>query len=588
MRIEAATSSGLLYGAFKLLSLVQQHKAIPQGYQSSPAMEHRVWDLWDNVDGSIEQGFSGRSILWPYALLADDRPPPRNKVFLRKCNASDTWQQWRIEPRPGNRSRVFNVASGECLSSETPQNPMETTADMTACTDWSFNLNGTISAWSRAPVQPHGAPWSLGRCIDLQFGEGPVIQLTSCKHPPTSDDPVEIAYVRKQMFTYEPTSRQLRTMPEMFSPVDGGQCLSVERIRPAEPGLDPFDVHGHGAYRTRFAHMLRSIKSAGFNSLAIVNVDACIAENLQTLDSENLKNISSNVGQLFSTYGITPIWTICYAAPALLANISSNPDNPAAEQWWAAKATEIKSLFPSFGGFLVKADCEGNEGPQTFNKTEAEGANMLARSVRHLDGTVVMWRAFIYGGTTANAHEEKAKQEYDTIHPLDGQFDDNVIVQIKHTPMDFLIRDPLHPLLAGGLTATNMMMEAYTGGCDTGQQIHAVGLTPQWKHYLDFEFDGNGTTIASMLAGQHSQYKGKGMACISNFGMWRNVTGHVLAASSAYGCGRLAWDPSLSATDIHAEWAAMTFPSAGENAVNHAQVLDTVPAPYCSNSCHLN
>ena len=159
-----------------------------------------------------------------------------------------------------------------------------------------------------------------------------------------------------------------------------------------------------------------------------------------------------------------------------LANISSNPANPAAEQWWAAKFAEIQSLFPTFGGVLVKADCEGNEGPQSFNKTEADGANMLSRALKPLKDTVVMWRAFIYGGSTSNAHEDKAKQEYllrpislssksfnlpllsqdvnvlrsryDTIHPLDGKFNDNVIVQIKHTPMDFLIRDPIHPLLA--------------------------------------------------------------------------------------------------------------------------------------------
>lgn len=224
----------------------------------------------------FEQGFSGRSILYPYALLDDDRPPPRNKVFLRKCNASDTWQQWSVTPGPGNRSRISNVASTACLSSEAPQNPMETTANASACTDWSFNANGTISAWSRDPVQPNGAPWSLGRCMDVQFGEGPVIQLTSCKHPPTSHDPVELAYTRKQMFSYDSATRQIRTMPEIS--YEGDQCLSLERIRPAEAGLDPLDVHGPGAYRTRFAHMLRSIKSAGFNGLAVLNVDACVGQ----------------------------------------------------------------------------------------------------------------------------------------------------------------------------------------------------------------------------------------------------------------------------------------------------------------------
>ena len=144
--------------------------------------------------------------------------------------------------------------------------------------------------------------------MDVQFGEGPVIQLTSCKHPPTSRDPVELAYTRKQMFSYDRATRQIKTMPEIS--FEGDQCLSVERIRPAEEGLDPFDLHGPGAYRTRFDHMLRSIKSSGFNGLAILNVDACAGtgdtSNLMTLETESLKNMSKNVGQLFLKYGITP------------------------------------------------------------------------------------------------------------------------------------------------------------------------------------------------------------------------------------------------------------------------------------------
>jgi alpha-glucuronidase len=199
-------------------------------------------------------------------------------------------------------------------------------------------------------------------------------------------------------------------------------------------------------------------------------VDACAGENIMTLHGESLQNISNNVGQLFLQYAIRPYWTVCFAAPSLMANVTSDPLSPVTQGWWAAKAEEIKALFPTFAGFLVKADCEGNAGPQSFNRTEADGANMMARALRPIDDTVVIWRTFIYGGDTTNAHEEKAKQEYDTIHPLDGMFEPNVILQIKHTPMDFLIRDPVHPLLAGGLTRTSMMMEAYTGGCDTGER----------------------------------------------------------------------------------------------------------------------
>jgi alpha-glucuronidase len=564
VHVEAGTSSGLLYGVFSLLSLIQQHKAIPENFESVPAMELRVWDLWDNVDGTVEQGFSGQSLLWPYALLADDKPPPRNQLFLRACNASDVWQKWDI---PGlaavpQHSMIINMASKECLSRELAQNPMQTTANRSACTSWTFSPNGTISVG--------------GECMDVQNGEGPDIDWSACKHLPTSDDPDERAYVRKQMFEYDRKTQQIRTMPEIKSPVDGGQCLSAERTWPAGPGLDPFDSNGPGGYRKRFTHMLRAIKSAGFNSIALLNVNACIRGNLMTLETEALKNISANLGPILEEWGIKPYWSVCYAAPFLLGGISSDPSNPATQRWWSSKFQEIHKLFPTFGGVLVKADCEGNQGPQSFNKTEADGANLLARALKPIKDTVVLWRAFIYGGSTKMAHEEKAKQEYDTMHPLDGKFDDNVILQIKHTPMDFLIRDPVHPLLAGGLTETPMVMEVYTGGCDTGQQIHAVALTPQWKHYLDFDIDLNSTTIGSILSGKQPKYRGKGMACISNFGRWRNVTGHVLAASSAYGCGRLSWDPTADPTVIHSEWAAMTFASEVVSAADRTKVVSTV------------
>ena len=415
VHIEASTSSGLLYGVFRLLATLQQHKEI-QDLETAPAMDLRMWDLWDNVDGTVEQGFSGQSLLWPYALLADDRPPPRNKLFLRPCNVSDAWQKWELPGEQGQgqgqaqvnvsrpaavaaaatattapQSILFNMASGQCVSSGLAQNPMQTTANRSACTVWRFNANGTISV----PAQ--------GRCIGVQNGEGPDIDFTDCKHPPRSQDPAERAYVRHQEFSYNRTTQQIMTMPEVFSPVDGGQCLSAERIWPAAPGLDPLDVNGPGGYRKRFSHMLRSIKSVGFNGIALLNVDACIADNLMTLESESLRNISRNIGPILEKWGIKPYWSVCYAAPFLLAGISSNPDNPACQSWWAAKFQEIHQLFPTFGGVLVKADCEGNQGPQSFNKTEAEGANLLARALQPIEGAVVLWRAFIYGGDTKMA-----------------------------------------------------------------------------------------------------------------------------------------------------------------------------------------
>lgn len=145
--------------------------------------------------------------------------------------------------------------------------------------------------------------------------------------------------------------------------------------------------------------------------------------------------------------------------------------------WWAAKTKGIVALMPFFGGFLVKADSEGNQGPLGYNRTEADGANLLARALRPYGG-IVMWRAFVYGnGKTAK--EDRARQAYDTFVPLDGGFDDNVVVQIKNGPIDFQVREPISPLLAGALTSTNVMMEVQAAQEYTGQAIHAVGLVRQ-------------------------------------------------------------------------------------------------------------
>ena len=130
-------------------------------------------------------------------------------------------------------------------------------------------------------------------------------------------------------------------------------------------------------------------------------------------------------------WGITPYISACYAAPFIMANISSDPANPAAEAWWTHKVGEIKALMPTFGGFVVKADSEGNQGPQAFNQTEADGANLLARALKTVGG-IVMWRAFVYGGDTKIGNEDRAREAYDTFLPLDGKFLDNVIVQVKN------------------------------------------------------------------------------------------------------------------------------------------------------------
>lgn len=200
------------------------------------------------------------------------------------------------------------------------------------------------------------------------------------------------------------------------------------------------------------------------------------------------------------------------------------------------------------------------------NRTEADGANLLARAVAPHQG-VVMWRAFVYGnGKTGQ--EDRARQAGDTFLWLDGQFDDNVIVQVKNGPMDFQVREPCSPLLTGALPNTNVMMEVQAAQEYTGQGIHAVGLAKQWEHYLNFDTlrYGPGSKLSSLLsrtgpfAGANTSISG--MAAVSNLGNWKNWTGSIWGQSNTYAFGRMAWDPTLSSAAVNGQWARQTFGSA--------------------------
>ena len=559
VRVDAASSSSLLYGVFRLLATMQQNKALPTILTSTPAVELRVFELWDVLDGSVTRGYAGRSLLWPHALYMDDVKLPRNKLFLTACNESDAHQQWEFPS--GNDGEIVNVGNGQCLSNQ-HQNPMQTTANKTACTAWLLNANHSISAKGE------------GRCIDVQNGEGPDIDIWHCKLPYSGSDPHAIADRSKQKFVYSKTTKQWMTEPGTHAPGirSHGRCLGLLKLWPAPEGLSPWQ----GRWKKRFEHMVKLLKSAGLNGIGLNDVNA----DPKILDSALLKNISANIGPILERWGLAPYISASYAAPFALANISSNPSNPKAQQWWNAKAAEIKQLLPTFAGFVVKADSEGNQGPHTFNKTEADGANLLARALKPVAG-VVLWRAFVYGGQIDGQWQERAKQAYLTFKPLDGKFNDNVIVQIKNGPMDFQIREPVSPLLAGALKRTNLMMEVQAAHEYTGQALHAVGLTTMWSSYLGFDIANDGTTVGGVLSGKDTKHSdgraiGKGMACVSNFGDWANFTGHVMSASNAYGCGRLAWDPEQASSDIHAEWAAMTFARAGASELDRTAVTTAV------------
>ena len=218
------------------------------------------------------------------------------------------------------------------------------------------------------------------------------------------------------------------------------------------------------------------------------------------------------------------------------------------QAWWRNKADELHDAIPDFGGFLVKASSEGQPGPTDYGRTHADGANLLARAVAPYGG-IVMWRAFVYDASDGDVSTDA----FDTFTPLDGAFDDNVLLQAKYGPNDFHALEPVHPLF-GAMRRTHMMLELQITQEHTGHETDLCYLPVWWKQVLDFDTHAGGT-VAEIVGGG---------AGVINFGDDRNWTGSHLAAANTHGYGRLLWDPGQRPRDLAREWIAMTFGTDGE------------------------
>lgn len=283
----------------------------------------------------------------------------------------------------------------------------------------------------------------------------------------------------------------------------------------------------------RYRQYARANASIGINATVLNNVNASPA----ILSHDYLVKVAAIAGQL-RPYGIRTFLAVNFASPMVLDSLpTADPLDPAVIAWWQAKADEIYALIPDFGGFLVKANSEGQPGPCDFGRTHAEGANMLAQALAAHGGTV-MWRAFVYSPSDA----DRAKQAYLEFQPLDGQFDPNVIVQIKNGPIDFQPREPYSPLF-DGMHSTARMVEFQITQEYLGQSNHMAYLAPMWSEFF------NSVEPSSLQA----------IAGVSNIGDSANWTAHPLAQANWYAFGRLAWDPGLSPETIVREWLAQTF-----------------------------
>ncbi|MBL8205953.1 MAG: alpha-glucuronidase, partial [Blastocatellia bacterium] len=292
--------------------------------------------------------------------------------------------------------------------------------------------------------------------------------------------------------------------------------------------------------------------SIGINATALNNVNA----NSRSLSVEYLKKAAA-IANVFRPYGVRVFLSARFSAPIELGGLkTADPFDPAVAEWWKKKADEIYQLIPDFGGFLVKANSEGQPGPRTYNRNHVDGANMLAAAVAPHNG-IVIWRAFVYD---MKEGYDRAAAAYDNLQPFDGKFAANVLLQVKNGPIDFQPREPFHPLF-GGMPKTQVIPEFQITQEYLGQSNNLAFLAPMWREVLDADTyaKGKGSTVTKVVDGSLYKQKLTGIAGVANTGSDRNWTGQDLTQSNWYAFGRLAWNLDLSSKQIADEWIRMTL-----------------------------
>ncbi|WP_424680819.1 alpha-glucuronidase family glycosyl hydrolase [Frateuria sp. YIM B11624] len=302
----------------------------------------------------------------------------------------------------------------------------------------------------------------------------------------------------------------------------------------------------------RYTDYARANASVGINGTVLNNVNAVAL----SLDERYLVKAAA-LAKVFRPYGIRVYLSARFSAPIELSGLhSTDPLDPQVRRWWRDKVDEIYRLIPDFGGFLVKANSEGQPGPQDYGRSHADGANMLADALAP-HGGIVMWRAFVYSDKQP---DDRAKQAYQEFVPLDGKFRGNVILQVKNGPIDFQPREPFHPLF-GAMPKTPLMVEFQLTKEYLGFATHLVYLGALFEETLraDTWAHGKGSTVARVIDGSLDGHRLTGMAGVANIGSDRNWTGSQFDQANWYAFGRLAWDPQQSARAIAADWVRMTY-----------------------------
>lgn len=307
----------------------------------------------------------------------------------------------------------------------------------------------------------------------------------------------------------------------------------------------------------------RLLASCGINAVAVNNVNVHSVE--ACLLTERIGEVARIAG-VFRKYGIRTHLSVTFAAPMVLGGLATaDPLDEGVRAWWAGATARVYEAIPDFGGYVVKADSEGQPGPFAYGRTHADGANMLAAALEPYGGTV-HWRAFVYNHRQdwRDRSTDRARAAYDHFVPLDGEFAANAVLQVKHGPMDFQVREPVSPLI-GAMPGTRLAVELQATQEYTGQQRHVCWLGPMWSEVLRFRPE-EACTVGELARG--------GLVAVSNVGDDPFWTGHPLAQANLYTFGRLAWQPDADPLEILDEWIRLAFGAETEAAAGVRAVME--------------
>lgn len=407
-----------------------------------------------------------------------------------------------LEPTQKNIINKANTLNDEGFAIETIQNKGKKTVLITAKTSLGL-LYGTFRLLRELQINPSKK--------DFSIADEPKLKVRMLNHWDNLDGTVERGYAGSSIWNWQ-------KLPDFID--------------------------------KKYIDYARANASVGINGVALINVNS----NALILTPQYLEKVSA-LAKAFRPYGIKVYLTARFSAPIEIGGLkTADPLNQEVQQWWNNKVNEIYKFIPDFGGFLVKANSEGQPGPQNYGRNHVDGANMMAKALKPHHG-IIMWRAFVYSETDSS---DRAKQAYSEFVPYDGKFEDNVLVQVKNGAIDFQPREPFHPMF-GAMPKSKLMMEYQITQEYLGFSTHLVFLPKLYEEVLESDTykQGKGSTVAKIIEGKPNELNG--MAGVANIGSDLNWTGHPFSQANWYGFGRLAWNPELSSEKIAEEWLQQTF-----------------------------